>query len=371
MKTRNKLIVGGLAAGALFAGTAGSVAVVVAARRALDGFGRLRRGRAYDAFGLRWLGEGEDLRGQTVLITGGSRGLGLALAEEFALHGCKIALCARNEQELARARQQVEGLGAEVRAVACDVSKPEQVDHLISAVHRQFGRIDILVNNAGIMTVGPLHSHGRNDFHEAMDVIFWGMVNPTLAVLPAMIEHGKGRIINVTSIGGKVSMPHLLPYSAAKFAAVGFSEGLHAEVKHFGVRVLTVVPGLMRTGSHVNARFKGDHRHEYGWFAVAGTNPLLSISAARAARKIVDAARHNRAEVVLGWQAQVLAHAHHISPELSAEVLALVNRLLPKAAREVTEAKRGIESGPAMTRSPLTKLGRKAARRYNQMEESA
>src|SRR5215467_12512878 len=117
MRTRNKLILGGLAAGALFAGTAGSVALVVAARRAIDGFGRLRRGRGYDAFGLRWLGEGEDLRGQTVLITGGSRGLGLALAEEFALQGCKVALCARDEAGLARARQQVERLGAEVAAI--------------------------------------------------------------------------------------------------------------------------------------------------------------------------------------------------------------------------------------------------------------
>ena len=370
MKTKSKLILGGLAAGALLAGTAGSLAALLAAQRALQALGRLRRGRGYDAFGLRWLGEGEDLRGQTVLITGGSRGLGLALAEEFALHGCKVALCARNEQELARARQQVEGLSAEVCAVACDVSKPDQVDHLMKAVRRQFGRIDILVNNAGIISVGPLHSLSLDDFREAMDVIFWGMVHPTLAVIPAMIEHGQGRIINITSIGGKISMPHLLPYGCAKFATVGFSEGLHAEVKHFGVRVLTVVPGLMRTGSHVNARFKGDHRHEYGWFAVAATNPLLSMSAARAARRIVDAARHNRAELVLGWQAQVLAHAHHISPELSAEAMALVTRLLPKAPREATEARRGLESGPALSRSPLTKLGRRAARRYNQTQET-
>lgn len=371
MKTRNKVILGGLGAGALIAGTAGSAAAVLLIRRALHGVARLRSGHGYDSFGLRWLGEGEDLRGQTVLITGGSRGLGLALAEEFALQGCKVALCARNEDELARARQQVEQLGAEVCVVRCDVSKPEQVEHLIKAVRRQFGRIDILVNNAGIMSVGPLHLHGPEDFHEAMDVIFWGTVNPTLAVLPEMIEHGQGRIINITSIGGKISMPHMLPYGCAKFATVGFSEGLHAEVKRFGVRVLTVVPGLMRTGSHVNALFKGDHQREYGWFALAGTNPLLSMSAARAARRIVDAARRNRAELLLGWQAQALAHAHHISPELSAEALALVNRLLPRAPRGATGTKRGLEIGPPLTRSPLGKMGRRAARRYNQMEESA
>ncbi len=358
MKTSNKVLVGGFAAGALVAGTAAGLIAVRAGRRA---FQTLRQVRGWRS---------EDLRGQAVLITGSSRGLGLALAEEFARHGCKIIMCARNERELLRARQRVERLGVEVHAMTCDVSRPEQVEHLVTSARQHFGRIDTLVNNAGTISVGPVMAHGVEDFRESMDTMFWGTVYPTLAVLPAMIEHGKGRIVNITSLGGKVSMPHLLPYSCAKFATVGFSEGLHTELKRFGIHVLTVVPGLMRTGSHLRARFKGNYRREYRWFALGGTNPLLSISVERAARKIVNATRRNQAEILVGWQARALIHGHDIAPGLAMKALALANQLLPQA--QGGEAmKPGYESESAVTRSPLTALGRKAAQRFNQMEDIA
>jgi short-subunit dehydrogenase len=337
-------------------------------------FKQLRRRRWIGLLGSAVRNRGsleEDLRGQTVLVTGSSRGLGLALAEQFADQGCKVVLCARSEQELARARQQVERLGAEVCAVAGDVSRPEEVEHALRVARRHFGQIDILVNNAGIISVGPLESQSPEDFRQAMDVIFWGTVHPTLAALPAMIERGRGRIVNITSIGGKVSVPHLLPYNCAKFATVGFSEGLHAELRRFGIHVLTVVPGLMRTGSHLNARFKGNYNAEYRWFAASATMPLLSMSAERAARKIVEATRRNQAELTLGWPAKTLAGAQAVSPSLTAEALALVNRILPKSPPGATGSKSGREIESATAPSSLTALGRRAARRYNQIEEAA
>ncbi|HEV7520912.1 MAG TPA: SDR family NAD(P)-dependent oxidoreductase [Candidatus Angelobacter sp.] len=355
MKKRTKLILGGAAAGTVMAGAAAGLGAVLAARYALKTF------RGYRLRGLR---------GQTVLITGGSRGLGLAMAEEFAQFGAKVAICARDEQELARARQQLEDQGAVVCAVPCDVSKPEEVDNLISSVSRHMGKIDVLVNNAGVISVGPILSQELKDFQEAMDVMFWGTVHPTLAVLPQMLSRGKGRIVNISSIGGKVSIPHLIPYGCAKFAATGFSEGLHAELKRFGIHVLTVIPGLMRTGSHLNAQFKGNHEAEFGWFAVSGTNPLASVSARRAAQKIVNATCANRTELTISWQAKTLATVHGVAPSLTQEVLAQVNRLLPDAAG-VTEKKAGHESQSAVTRSPLTVLGKRAARRYNQVEKPA
>jgi short-subunit dehydrogenase len=355
MERKTKIMIGGIAAGTLLGGVAAGVGSLMAAQSAME---KLRRRR------LR------ELQGQTVLITGGSRGLGLALAEEFAHAGAKIAICARDEQELMRARQQIERLGVEVCAVACDVSKPEQVEHLINSVQQQLGRIDVLVNNAGVISVGPLLSHKLEDFQEAMDVMFWGTVHPTLAVLPQMLSHGRGKIVNISSIGGRVAVPHLLPYCCAKFACAGFSEGLHAELKRFGIHVLTVVPGLMRTGSHLHAQFKGKHKQEFGWFAVSGTNPLASISAKRAARKIVSATCANRTDLVISWQAKLMAEVHGFAPGLTQEAMALVNQLLPDAGGN-TEKKPGYESQSVVTKSPLTALGKWAARRYNQLEETA
>ena len=107
-----------------------------------------------------------------------------------------------------------------------------------------------MVNNAGMIQVGPLATTTKEDFVTALDVMFWGTLYPTLAVLPQMRARGRGHIVNITSIGDLVSVPHLLPYTCAKFAAVGLSEGLRAELGPVGIRVTTVVPGLMRTGSY-------------------------------------------------------------------------------------------------------------------------
>src|SRR5205085_12580634 len=119
------------------------------------------------------------------------------------------------------------------------------------------------------------------------------------AVLPNMRKRRDGRIVNISSIGGKVSVPHLLPYCAGKFALVGYSEGLRAELSDDGIVVTTVCPWLMRTGSPRNATFNGHHKIEYAWFSIGGSLPLLTLSAECAARKILAACSRGDAEVVL------------------------------------------------------------------------
>ncbi len=193
----------------------------------------------------------DDLTGQVALITGGSRGLGLLLAGKLAQQGCRVAICARDSETLQRARDKLESkTGASILTISGDVSDPERMKDVIRETTECLGPIDILINDAGIIQVGPVESMDIRDFREAMDVMYWGVVNTSLAVLPSMIERRRGHIVNITSIGGKISVPHLLPYSSAKFAAVGFTQGLAAEVRQHGVHVTNIAPGLMRTGSH-------------------------------------------------------------------------------------------------------------------------
>lgn len=308
-----------------------------------------------------------NMHGQVVLITGGSRGLGLALAEEFALQGARIVLTARDEQELEQARQRLADQGAQVLAFPCDMTQREQVQHLIDHATELCGRIDILVNNAGIIIAGPVLAQTLDDFEDSMNVIYWGPVYATLAVLPQMLERQRGSIVNISSIGGKVSIPHLIPYSCAKFALTAFSEGLHAELAREGIYVGTVAPGLMRTGSPVNALIKGKHHAEYTWFSTADSLPLLSMSAKRAAQLIVRATRKQRVEIVLTFPAKLLALLHGLFPQLTIRLLTIVNRFLPAAGEaEGFDRKTGRESETTLSQSFLTTLGRRATQTYNE-----
>jgi NAD(P)-dependent dehydrogenase (short-subunit alcohol dehydrogenase family) len=315
-------------------------------RNALSMFFESRWGRALTAVaaalaGARLLARRPmRLAGAVAVITGGSRGLGLTLARELAGRGCGLVLFARSEAELEAAERELAPL-TDVLGLPCDVTDRAAVDRALAEAASRMGRLDIVINNASIIQVGPLEALTDDDFRAAMEVNFWGTVNTTMAALPYLRGRRGARICNITSIGGKVSMPHLLPYGCAKFAAVGFSEGLRAELAKDGILVTTVVPGLMRTGSPENALFKGQREREYAWFSAGDATAISALSVERAARRIVRAIQRGETEVTLSWQAKVLRYAHALFPSLVVNVLGVMNRLLPRATGPDREAVRG------------------------------
>jgi NAD(P)-dependent dehydrogenase (short-subunit alcohol dehydrogenase family) len=290
----------------------------------------------------RWRESRYELRGRVVLITGGSRGLGLLLAREYARLGAKLVLTARDGWALERACQELREAGTEVLGIPCDVSDGDQVRTLLDQVNRHFGRLDVVVNDAGRIEVGPLSAMTTDDFAEAMDTNFWGAFNVIHHSLP-LLAAGEGRILNVSSIGGLLSVPHLLPYSTSKFALTGFSLGLSTELAERGIRVTTVCPGLMRTGSHVHARFKGDKPAEYAWFSVTASLPFSSMSGERAAREIVRAGRRGDVLLVLGIAAKLAAVASAVFPSLMVRAASLAARVLPHSTDATAESGRSVE----------------------------
>lgn len=307
------------------------------------------------------------LPGRVVLVTGGSRGLGLVLAREFAKSGARVAVCARNENDLDRVRGEFADNGWPLLAIACDVGVPADVGQAVDRIRVEFGDIDILVNNAGTILVGPADNQGPEAFEDAMQTHFWGPYYTTNAVVRTMKEKKFGRVVNIASIGGKVAFPHLLPYSTSKFALVGYSEGLRAELTKHGVLVTTVCPGLMRTGSPRNALFAGQSEKEYAWFAISDSLPVASISARSAARKIIDACVHGDAEIHLGVTAKIGAIVQGCAPGVTAELMALIDRIMPDALPRTVEAKKGLESESETTESPITLLTREAEIANNQV----
>jgi short-subunit dehydrogenase len=310
-----------------------------------------------------------DLRGLNALVTGASRGLGLLLARELSRRGCRVMVCARDHEELVRAEKWLRTGGGEIRSLACDLTAPDAPAHLVAEAEEAFGGIDILVNNAGIIQVGPFGEADENDFRAAAEIMYFAPLRMIMAALPGMRARGPGRIVNIASVGGRIAPPHLLPYAAAKFAVTGLSEGLRAELAADRISVTTVLPGLMRTGSHTAARFSGNPQHEYAWFATAASLPLLSMDAERAAREVVDALRRRRPEIVLTAAARIAVRLHGIAPATTTRALTLAARLLPGPGaapqHDVSGSTAAERLGSAVV-GRLTALGDQAGRRFNQ-----
>ena len=308
-----------------------------------------------------------DLTDRNVLITGGSRGLGLVLAREFVDRGARVALWSRNDAELMRAQDDLRDRGTEAYLQRCDVQDPEQIRTNLAQLTERFGPVDVLVNNAGIIQVGPVESMTVEDYEMAMATHFWGPLHTMRGVIPAMQRCGGGRILNLASLGGLVSFPHLPAYCASKFALVGLSRALRNQLIQSGIYVTTVCPGLMRTGSARQALFKSQHQAEYAWFSVGSALPGISMSAEQAARRIVAACIDGRPELQLSLPTRVAALSQAVCPELTAEVLSQVDQLLPNFGGIGQAQVRGYQSESPWSESPLTVLGRRADWQNNEM----
>ena len=309
--------------------------------------------------------------GRVVVVTGGSRGLGLVMARMLVDEGARVVLLARDLGELQRAREELEACGrGEVMTLRCDVRRRADVRAAIDTVLDRWRTVDVLINNAGVIQVGPLEHMDHEDFENAMATHFWGPLHLILEVTPVMRHRRFGRIVNISSIGGKMAVPHLAPYAASKFALTGLSDAIRAELDQYGIRVTTVAPGLMRTGSPINAQFKGQHEAEYVWFKVASSLPGLTIAAERAARKILDACRYGDPALTITLQAKAAAAANVIAPASVARAMMLVTRLLPAGAGlEGNTPKRGLqnEAKTNWTPSAVTKLTDHAALANNEI----
>jgi short-subunit dehydrogenase len=307
------------------------------------------------------------LRDKVVVITGGSRGLGLALARYVCARGGNVALIARDPEELARAKTDLTPLGGKTLTIQCDLLDSGQIQSAVRQIIDRFSKIDILINNAGIIEVGPLEHLRLEDFDRAMRLHFWAPLELISQIVPEMRIWGGGRIVNISSIGGKIAVPHMASYSASKFALTGLSDAVRAELARDNIHVTTVAPGMMRTGSHVNAKFKGKHDKEFAWFAASAGAPLLSMNANRAARKILAACRRGQPSLTLTFAARAAILGNALFPNLTGYAMKFANWLLPGAGGEEGNKSREGSQLRRLTPERLTKLADRATEKNNEV----
>ena len=184
-----------------------------------------------------------NLEGKAILITGASRGIGLAIARALDKEGAKLILAARNRGPLTRVRSELPGT---VLCVPTDVTKPPDVKRLIAAIRKQVHRLDVLVNNAGVFTFKPFAKTTLEDWRRNLETNLTSIFLTTQAALP-LLKRSHGDVVNILSISSRVAFPNCSAYSAAKFGAWGLTGVLRRELRAEGIRVTGILPGMTET----------------------------------------------------------------------------------------------------------------------------
>jgi 3-oxoacyl-[acyl-carrier protein] reductase len=224
--------------------------------------------------------DGKPLAGRTAVVTGGTRGIGLAIARALAEDGASVVVSGRDAGRLESAVKEVETLGASALGVAADQSKREDCDRLVDAAKDRFGRIDVLVNNAGITRDQLLVRMKDDDWDQVLDTNLRGVFLMTRAVAKSMMRQKSGRIINIASTAGAMGNPGQVNYSAAKAGVIGFTKAAARELAHWNILVNAVAPGLIETD--MAAAIPAEARE-----ALLQQVPLKRVGAAREVAEMV------------------------------------------------------------------------------------
>lgn len=195
-----------------------------------------------------------------VIVTGASKGIGRGIASFLAMDGFDVGLLARSANELEDLRQSLEEEGGTACAAHCDLRDHDQTDYAIAALTDSLGGLDALINNAGLVIRKNVFDLSLEEWHQLIDTNVTGLFYATRAALPHFRKQGRGHIINVSSISGKVPLPGGSAYAASKYAVTGFSQSLFQEVRDYGIKVTTVYPGSVDSQSH-----RHDSEADHSW----------------------------------------------------------------------------------------------------------
>lgn len=249
-----------------------------------------------------------DLTDEVVVVTGASMGIGEAISKIFADHGAAVVMLSRDAGRAEAARARV-GHAEKTLALACDVRNREEIDRVIGLTLHHYGRIDVWINNAGHGLLDSVADVDMAACRETFDTNLFGTIEAMQAVIPVMKQQGSGTIVNISSVAGHIPVPFLAIYSATKFAMNAIGKGARIELKKFGINVLTVCPGYVRTDFGANA-IRGRELKQVRPGSVRG------ISAARVARAVFQGCAKKKREAIVPWTMHAVVKIYQLFPGL-------------------------------------------------------
>lgn len=255
-------------------------------------------------------------QGKSVLVTGGSRGLGRAIAEAFASSGSRVVIAARNETRLHGTAEELRAKSYEVSALASDITQQTQVERLVNFTVQRHGRLDVLVNNAGISARGQVLDTTPEQFRESLELNLIAVVRMTRAAVPHLLKH-TGHVVNIGSLASKAAARYLGPYPAAKHAVAAYSQQLRLELGPQGLHVLLVCPGPIARDERADERYA----QQLDGLPPSARKPGGGVKARRLqpsdlARDILRACQRRQAELIRPAKARLLFTLLQASPRL-------------------------------------------------------
>jgi len=248
------------------------------------------------------------LSGKVVVITGASMGIGEAIARIFADDGASVVLLSRDAERVEAARARI-GHSERTMGLACDVRNREEIDRVVGLTMHHFQRIDTWINNAGHGILDSVANVDMAACRETFETNFFGAVEAMQAVIPVMKQQGSGTIINVSSVAGHIPIPFHAVYGATKFAINAIGKAARIELNSFGINVMTVCPGYVRTAFSANT-VKGKEQKQVRPASVRG------ISAERVAKAVLRGYIKQKREVVVPWTMHPMIKLYQLFPGL-------------------------------------------------------
>lgn len=249
------------------------------------------------------------LQGKVAVITGASMGIGEAIAKLFLQEGAKLVLCARDLARMEAAVPRIGGTWENTLCLSCDVGQRSQVDAMVHAALRRFGKIDILVNNAGFGLNDSVEKMDMGRFREMFETNLFGTVECMQAVIPAMRQHGGGDIVNISSVSGHIATPYMGGYAATKHAMQAIGMAARMELKRHNINVVTVCPGYIATDFSKNM-IKGSQPERVGASARIGVGPEV------VARDTLKAVLKRKRQALTPWFYWIFVKLYQNAPGL-------------------------------------------------------
>jgi len=268
-------------------------------------------------------------QGKVVLVTGGARGLGYIMARQLVEEGAKVIICARDADQLDKAYVLLRNHGEVTYPYVCDITEKENIVQLAYFIKKRFGRLDVLINNTGTITINPIEQLPLNNYKKFIESHLWGPMQLVRVLIPLLSKSREAKIVNIFSVGGKISLAKSQPYDVNEIVHAVFYDNISRVITGKNIKLTAIYPEFKDQDLPVNLKLKGHSEQELAWSKFNESRPLISLYAENVGKQILKTAQIGKKTLTLPFPRELARIVNNINTELNLTLCQLVDHLVP------------------------------------------